>query len=253
MRKTACFFTLAALVATIFSACGPNNMNTDGGMPMDDGGMPPDSDAGMLNPDGGDTPDGNVMNPDGGGDVCHPSETNLTCEGASDCECVMGAGIAGFCDAMDPSRTGLCAPGPGRFECIAGVSNRCDFSLPMRMESYDPAPFLATGCLDYVDADRWNHIDGPSVDEGGSGLSIENGMHILFLSVGAASTYIFTCGNEGKCWYNWPNADNPDPSVGVHARLTIDPSCTAITADFFNPGEYDTPSYTEIYNWAGPR
>ena len=248
MRKMTCFFSVAIVVA-LFSACGPsNNGSQDSGVqPLDgdmpDSFMPPDGDV-----DAG--PDGDVD----GGTVCHPTPENLTCEGEAECECVLGLGLQTYCEHADPDRTAYCAPGPGRFECVAGVSNHCDFNLPLEMATYDPAPFLALGCLEKLDHDFWSV---PGQTPGISAIYIENGVYFLNLRVGSAGGF-FTCGNEGKCWRNWPNGDNTGIDsfgnpIGVHARLSFYPDCNGITAEFFDTGEYTTPSYVEGYGYAGPR
>ena len=63
------------------------------------------------------------------GGACVPTRENPLCTGADSCECDM-SWYAGLCT---PDR---CAPGPGRNECVPGVSNRCGWELPTRVDSY---------------------------------------------------------------------------------------------------------------------
>ena len=252
MRRTPCFLS-AALMVALFSACGPsNNSSQDSGVQPLDGDMP-DS---LMPPEGGT----DAAGPDGdtdGGTVCNPTPENLTCEGEAECACALGEGLQSYCNAVDPDRTDYCTPGPGRFECVAGVSNRCDFNLPLEMSTYDPAPFLALDCLDKLDDDLW-WGPGDEVLEGASYMIVKNGVYLLYLAVGSTRGGLFTCGNEGKCWYNWPRWDDTGPDrfglpLGRHIRVSFAADCRTIQAEFFDPGEYTTVSYTEWYGYGGPR
>ena len=70
----------------------------------------------------------------------------------------------------------------------------------------------------------------------------------LWLRIDGAA---YLCGNEGKCWNNWTNADLPDPE-GRHSVITISPDCKTMYEDIYRGGETDPdPSLFDSYDFAG--
>jgi len=111
--------------------------------------------------------------------------------------------------------------------------------------------------LDKLDDDLW-WGPGDRVLEGRSYVFVENGVYLLELRVGSTLGSVFTCGNGGKCWYNWPRWDDTGLDrfgfpLGRHIRVSFAADCRTIQAEFFDPGEYTTVSYTEWYGYGDTR
>lgn len=216
-----------ALFVTLGCGTPPITMDPDSGVVDGDTGVPP-------NPsDAGTDVDSDVPPPDGGGNVCTPTETDPLCSSApagATCQCDVSY-TSEFCGGHPQ----LCAPGEGRNVCEADVSNRCGFDLPMSMASYSYEEFRHD-CEPYIDFDYWFDFSETLVQ-----TTWFSGQ-LTMLIHGRP----FTCGNGGKCYANWANAQNPDPEIGAHATITFSANCEGMTEERFHGGEtvpYDTVRY----------
>lgn len=227
---------VAAVMAVLFSfvvlGCGqPPTM-----MPDADSGPDVMTDAGVM-PDLDSGPDpmrdaGNPGEDAGGAAVCHPSQSDPLCEMAP-------AGASCVCDMsfMDcETSPELCMGPAGANTCAVGGYNLCGFHLPMSMDTYRYDEWR-TECDMFVMNAFWFGPGGERTVR----TEWRNGQ--LWLLMQGGGRYI--CGNEGKCWQNWANADLSG-EAGDHSVIELTPDCRGMREELYRGGEtvpYDTVGY----------
>ncbi len=233
MEKSTRFVFAAAFVAAFLGACGPGTGGTDSGpMPMTDTGTPPDVDAGPIPP-----PDGGVDTGDDSGTtglVCMYDMLGPSCTA---CECDMSH-MTDMC-AVYPD---LCEAPAGMNSCSIDGTNRCGYNLPAEVMPYSMSDFA---CAERINYDTWVSDSGL----GRTATSMRNGQlegnfdfaydHPQLSGFGATTGIQWTCGNMGRCWFNWTNPSSTHPRCWV--RFWSDgsyttPGCATATVDCFPSG-----------------
>ena len=224
---TSRMYVAAVMVASLFFIFGCGNAPIS---PDADAGPVAMSDADLPTPDGGggcvwtrDNPcDAGPPMPDAGydaatvsdGGTCTPTQSNPLCTGADSCEC--------YCEGSPED----CSGPMGANQCEPGVYNRCGFHLPMSMDTYRYDEWR-TECNPFIMFNTW-FTTGSETTVWTEWLN--NELHMFLEAAG-----VLICGNEGKCWHNWANADLFG-SPGDHSVIEFAPDCRAMREELYRGG-----------------